>query len=984
MVVCVEGPGFDPTERGTTTEDEFADPHGVTMAATRPSQTGVPATRIGRFVVIGELGRGGMGVVYSAYDPTLERKVAIKVIRTGPGGANDRDRARFEREAQAMARLSHRNVAQVFDVGTADGRLYIAMELVVGTTLDTWLTEHPKASPREVLSLYISAGQGLVAAHAAGIVHRDFKPGNVIVSEAGRVVVLDFGLARGADEPTEVDPTEADPDDARATEPRPQPVGVNVTETGLAVGTPAYMAPEQLQAKPADARSDQFSYCAALFEGLYGVRPLARDSPLELVEAMQSSTVREPPPGRRAPPRVHAAILRGLRHDPVERFETMERLLAVLQADSGRRRIWRLSLAAGALVGAVALGRWIEDRSTSSPCESLATRMDEVWGSDRRSVVRASVFATDHPDALPLWKEVSSELDGYAEHWKQLATRSCAATYQQGTQSEALHQAHMVCLDRALIELDGVGAAYTAVTRETIDHADLALWSLPGLEGCERAAQRVAATSSRTPADHDLALEIARTDAQAHMGAHDRAGRSARALLERPELGGATRARVLRVLAASEQSEGRLDVAATHLHEATELALTAGDDVEFAVGALALVKLEGIVRGRPELAKTWGRLGLAALQRVGGVPRLQSDFHNAIGSVHMRATELAQAETHLRKGLQLAQQMWGEEHFHTAQSRTNLGRMEMLRGRAREALGWLEPAHEIQARILDEGHPQTWPTLSTIAAAQAMLGQLRAADPTAVMLIDFVTRRESERALQLASPLASRATVAVDEGRDEDAAALLETVQDLYREHQAPLDRAATLTTLAPVLARLGRTDTARDFAEQALVLVSRRDPTTHTHRTAAVLARAEVRIAAQDLTGARADLVEARRMLGPEPEVGTHASRALRLLSRLAVAEGALEMGRQHLDEAMALALDEDIHWREVVETLLDRAELARQTGDDAFARSLLSRVPTLLDGRDPTRWHAVLERQRAALAAPGEQAPGEPAHSRPPTAPP
>ena len=263
---------------------------------------------LGRYVVLGLLGRGGMGEVYAAYDPELDRKIAVKLLRAGGGtGTIGSDgRTRLLREAQAIARLSHPNVVVVYDVGTFKESIFIAMEFVEGNTIGYWL-QAADHKWREVLDVYLAAGRGLAAAHEAGLVHRDFKPENVMLTTAGQVRVMDFGLARVqagvADDPAAEDPVEVA---ARAaalattlggvlddrtmklgsgTRSRPAAfsssghvLALKLTQTGAILGTPAYMAPEQLEGRRSDGQADQFSFCVALYRALYGAHPFRCDT----------------------------------------------------------------------------------------------------------------------------------------------------------------------------------------------------------------------------------------------------------------------------------------------------------------------------------------------------------------------------------------------------------------------------------------------------------------------------------------------------------------------------------------------------------------------------------------------------------------------------------------------------------------------------------------------------------------------------------
>ncbi len=233
---------------------------------------------VGRFRLMERLGAGAMGEVYSAYDEQLDRKVAVKLVKPGVRSRSDISE-RLLREAKTLARLSHPNVVQVYEAGTFRERVYVAMEFVRGVTLDAWRKENAdKASWKDVLGLFLAAGEGLLAAHRAGLVHRDFKPANVLVGADGRVRVLDFGLARTEAADDETPSSEALPlDDSHA-------MLATLTQTGSILGTPAYMSPEQWQAKKVDARSDQFSFCVALYEALYGKRPFQPKTNFQLAK----------------------------------------------------------------------------------------------------------------------------------------------------------------------------------------------------------------------------------------------------------------------------------------------------------------------------------------------------------------------------------------------------------------------------------------------------------------------------------------------------------------------------------------------------------------------------------------------------------------------------------------------------------------------------------------------------------------------------
>ncbi len=297
---------------------------------------------VGRFQVSDAIGAGGMGVIYRARDPKLEREVALKLVRTEM--LDDQvESSRLLREAQALAQLSHPNVVQVHEVGEAEGQTFIAMELVEGIPLDKWLQQEPLLGWKDCLRAYLQAGAGLAAAHAEGLVHRDFKPGNAIIDRKGQVRVLDFGLARQATvtaiEEHENTSTETDAKDTK--------LDTLVTQTGAVLGTPAYMPLEQFHGRPADARSDQFSFCVALYEALYRERPFDGRTVAALEASVEAGRVRPAPKTTAVPVKLWQVLERGLATKPQDRWPSMEALLAELQRFVIPRttRWWAVSMA---------------------------------------------------------------------------------------------------------------------------------------------------------------------------------------------------------------------------------------------------------------------------------------------------------------------------------------------------------------------------------------------------------------------------------------------------------------------------------------------------------------------------------------------------------------------------------------------------------------------------------------------------------------
>lgn len=412
-------------------------------------------SRVDRYVVQRELGRGGMGVVLAAHDLQLDRTVALKIMRSG--SCDELARARLLREARAMARLSHPNVVAVHDVGELDdGRVFLAMEYVRGTTLRRVL-QIPDRPVARTIDLFLQAGRGLAAAHAAGITHRDFKPDNVLVGDDGRVRVTDFGLARGT--------SSADPEAAvhRAGILQFEPPPSNLTGTGAVMGTPAYMAPEQCLGRAATPATDQFAFCVTLFEALAGIRPFAGTTFEELAEAKLSGDRCPWPEGAVVSVSVQAAVDRGLEALPDARHSSMAALLAELERDSGtdrRRRLpWSraaIALATAAGVGAVALvglrarSEPLPPATAAAACVPGAPAMTGIWNDTRRSELRTAL--SKHAASLVAVDEALATLDGQARAWTAMHDASCTAT-REGTQSDAVFHLRSACLRRRWNEL---------------------------------------------------------------------------------------------------------------------------------------------------------------------------------------------------------------------------------------------------------------------------------------------------------------------------------------------------------------------------------------------------------------------------------------------------------------------------------------------------------------------------------------------------
>jgi serine/threonine protein kinase/sugar lactone lactonase YvrE len=351
-------------------------------------KTGEAPKAVARYILVRAIGAGGMGVVYEAHDPELNRSIAVKLLR--PAQSTSKRAAQLHREAQAMARLSHPNVVVVHDVGTVNGQVFLAMELVHGSNARAWLAERARAWP-EVLDLFIAAGRGLAAAHDAGIIHRDFKPDNVLVGYDGRVRVTDFGLAASAR--GEIRADQGAGDDAVA---RSLPLMSSMTGLG---GTPAYMAPEQFGGGHADVRSDIFSFCLALYEGLYGELPFDGSATIRLPADVRSGGLRPAPRDSRVPQQLRKVLLVGLSTEPSSRWPSMTALLAALEraarsSSTERRRLLIAgSIVALAVTTGAAFGVAVVVRRSESEPRGAGSSAAASTPSPRRSSLRITTRA---------------------------------------------------------------------------------------------------------------------------------------------------------------------------------------------------------------------------------------------------------------------------------------------------------------------------------------------------------------------------------------------------------------------------------------------------------------------------------------------------------------------------------------------------------------------------------------------------------------
>ena len=575
------------------------------------------ADELGRYIVLGQIGAGGMGVVYLAYDPDLDRKVAVKVVQPDAGT----DEARLLREARAMARVQHLNVIAVHDVGITPEGVFIAMELIEGMTLARWLDER-KADWRAIVDVYVQAGRGLAAAHAVGLVHRDFKPTNVLVGADGRARVGDFGLARST-APASASASAAENEaSSAAADVTAQPLDA-VTRTGRLVGTPSYMSPEQLLGEPFDARSDQFSFSVALYRALFGERPFAGESMAEIAAEIGAGRLRQPPRASRVPPWLQKVVLRGLSVRAEDRWPSMDAMLAALQRDPDRIRRRRL-VGGGVIVGLAALAAVVPmTRRGAQLCRGSQRELAGVWDGPARARVHAAFVASGHPDGEETFSRVAGALDGWAAEFVGAHVDACEATRVRHELSGEALDLRMACLDRRADEVKAQVDLFAAADRKLVERATRMVGSLPSVSMCSdvaalRATVPVPADKGVRATIDGLHKELARGVALTAAAKFDEAA----ALLERA-LSAATSTgyRPIEGEAAGdlgfvELQRGKLERAEKLLFEAVE-ADRAGRDAVDEVFCWTHLVHAAADQGRYDEAQRRGRYAMAAFEASG-------------------------------------------------------------------------------------------------------------------------------------------------------------------------------------------------------------------------------------------------------------------------------------------------------------------------------------------------------------------------------
>ncbi len=838
-------------------EDDDDATQGVVLGTRERASTSPTAQARGvldRYLVLEQLGEGGMGVVHRAYDPKLCREVALKMLRFDR--RNDRGapqaEARILREAQAMAQLSHPNVLPVYDVEPVGELVYIAMEYVNGETLSRWLRR--KSRPwREVVDCFRQAGEGLLAAHRAGIVHRDFKPSNVLLGNRGRVLVTDFGLARTHN------------DDERYGSPSPADVEEvePVTEDGEVVGTPAYMAPEQLRGEPVDSRADQYAFCVALYEGLFGHRPFPYRDIRGLLFAKEAGRI-EADANASVPGWLFRIVERGLAPDPAMRFPSMAELLKALGHDPAQKwRSWAW-LGGGIVLGGAAIGL----RLASDPgprCIEADALVDEVWDDATRERVRSALVGTAQSYAQDMAQHVTAGLDGYVQSWAEGHADACTATRVRHEQSEEALDLRMACLRRDRAELEAtIEVLSDQVSVATLRGAAGLVAALPDVSACADVEALLA--RRRTPHSADVARLEEQRDKLARARALTRAGRvpDARALVEGVEAAAVdlgdpiVRGDALLLRATIAKQERDMPAAERWLTKAYADAIEGRDAALAVETSVDLVDLVGVQLARTTEAQLWavqarawlrgtdphdplwarlsmaegnvfrvaGRMDEARVAFTDAVERLEArpsagdlaEAHHTLGLAWMSLGNNAEAERQFARELALNEATLGPNHPDVGRAHQSLGATLYTSGQLTRALPHFEDAVRIFESALGPTHPRVAASLGNLGALRDDLGEPEEAREHFERALHILESAEGTGSTELVGMLGNLATALRHAGHPADAAPHLRRAARLIESTHGPShpERIDLITRLGEVLLEAGDVDGAREALLEA------------------------------------------------------------------------------------------------------------------------------------------------------------------------
>jgi len=791
-------------------------------------------TNIDRYVLLDRLGAGAMGIVYAAYDPELDRKVALKVMSPALLGSARAEefQHRLLREAQAMARVRHPHVITVHDTGTFRQQAFVAMEFIDGGTLRHWMRAQPRTWA-ETLAMMMKSGQGLAAAHQAGLVHRDFKPDNVLVGKDGGVHVTDFGLARAtaldrgaSEEPLPFE--DGAPEDA--------PLGrlaIPLTETGVVMGTPSYMAPEQFRGHT-DPRSDQFSFCVALYEGLYGERPFKGRKSSELFKQIITGQLPAPPPGSTVPPSLRRILEKGLSPRPEERYPSMQALLEALEAVKDPRKVrrQRLWLFAGASVALLVSGLGLTAAVRQAHvCDGAEEAMVDLWDTSRKAAIHEAFLKTGQPYAETAWHTVETVLDAYRQDWLHERTEACLATKVRRQWSEEIYGLRLVCLETQRKRLETLTHVFAKANAAAVENAVSAVSSFPDAKECGD----VAALTSRVKRPEGLVLrarvekvraQVAEAQALLSSGQESKAfdviNAAATAL---PELRfSPVEAEVRALKGTLEVLRGNDAAAEKELLQAL-YAAEAGRHDEAAVRAWTiLISLEASRLSKPQEALRCADHAEALIQALGGDEKLRLPVLSELGgALSLQGRNVEALDTH-RRALALAEKLYPKEHPAVARAYNNLGQALAAMGELNEAVTFLRRALVSQEKSFGPDHPALILVLSNLGNVLVQQGEYPEAVRYQRRALELARRKLGPENTRLALYLKKLAVALYNQGGYDEALPLLHKALALEEKAVSPdsVGVAYMLIPLAECLQLMNRHDESMPYLRRAKDIIER------------------------------------------------------------------------------------------------------------------------------------------------------------------
>jgi len=875
--------------------------------------------RVGRYEIVDRIGAGAFGRVYRAKDPQLARTIALKVLDVDRGIVHDD----LLGEAKVMATIGHPNVAAIFDAGVlaemTPTRVFIAMELVVGRNLREWL-----GAPRTVqaiVDVMRQVGQGIAAAHRAGIVHRDVKPENVLVGDDGRVRVVDFGLARAT--ATRVD------DDAPVT----------ATHTGTIAGTPAYMAPELFEGAPASAASDQFAFCATMWEALYAVRPYGGSSVDELREA-HARPLPDPPRKPRVPRPIVRALERGLSRDPAGRFGSMEAVIAELDRARSRRRLVIAALVGTAVLGAgagVMIARG--GNSDSGPaCARPTAELAGVWDGARKAAIEKSFAATGDARAAATFTRVAELLDRATTTWLDAHQDACAATHVRHEQSPALLDRRMACLRDWRRRLAALSDRFARATPAIIDVATRAVAELPPISRCADTVELEAGPPR--PTDPAVAKKLDELDdklAEARVRLIAGEGGDALATAELVAREGSTlgyeptqiaallwKAEALTVL-------GRYDEARTVAKQCFDLALGIRDHRTAAIAASTIAFTGAFDSSRASESLDWVRTGESLRAKLELSDDIAAKLAHVEGNIYLTAADAVNAKPALERAI-AAWRKLDAEHPNLGPTIAMLGIAEMNVGDMASAHDHLAEATRLAERDLGANHPELAAGLVNLGLVKGALGKYREAAEVMDRGLELQVRSLGENHPLVGYARLNRGQLAVALGDRARADIELAGARSILDASYGPTHAVSVTVALASGehYARTGRGDLAREAANRALAATNAIDAAPRALAFGTLALAESVR---GDRAAARAAANQARTSLN----AASNATPSQRQIANDVIGEALLAIGDK-ADAITALrAADAQVGGPpDPLRRAHIRFALARATADRALARSI------------------------------------------------